>query len=85
MKGKEIAEENVIERVRDAITGRFVRSGTEECRADTTMKDTMDLNKKNCLGKAAYKVVRDTITGRFATQKKADSHPRTTVRETIYR
>ena len=85
MKGKEIAEENVIERVRDAITGRFVRSGTEECRADTTMKDTMDLNKKNRLGKAAYKVVRDTITGRFATQKKADSHPRTTVRETIYR
>ena len=82
---KEMAEENVVERVRDAITGRFVRSGTEECRSDTTMKDTMDLNKKNRLGKTAYKVVRDTITGRFATQKKANSHPRTTVRETIYR
>ena len=82
---KEVAEENVIQRVRDAITGRFVRSGTEECRADSTMKDTMDLNKKNRLGKTAYKVVRDTITGRFVTQKKANSHPRTTVRETIYR
>ena len=82
---KERVEENVIERTRDAITGRFVRSGTEECRADTTMKDTMDMNKRNRVGKTAYKVVRDTITGRFATEKKANSHPRTTVRETIYR
>lgn len=82
---KEVVEENVIQRVRDAITGRFVRSGTEECGADSTMKDTMDLNKKNRLSKTAYKVVRDTITGRFATQKKANSHPRTAVRETIYR
>lgn len=78
-------EENVIQRIRDAITGRFVQSGTEKCKADTTMKDTMDLNKKNRLGKMSYKVIRDTITGRFVKKKRATSHPKTTVKETIYR
>ena len=40
----------MIQRIRDAITGRFVQSSAEKCRADTTMRDTMDL-KKNRLGK----------------------------------
>ena len=83
-KTNERDEENVIQRIRDAITGRFVESSEEEDRADTTMRDTMDL-KKNRLGKKAYKVVRDTITGRFVKKKKAKKHPKTTVRETIYR
>ena len=53
--------------------------------ADTTMKDTIDLNKKNRVGKTAYKIIRDTITGRFVKKKKETSHPKTTVKETIYR
>ena len=83
-KANERDEENVVQRIRDAITGRFVQSSAEKCRADTTMRDTMDL-KKNRLGKTAYKVIRDTITGRFVKKKKAKSHPKTTVKETIYR
>ena len=84
-KDNERDEENVIQRIRDAITGRFVQSSAEKCRADTTMRDTMDLNKKNRLGKKAYKVVRDTITGRFTDKDNADDNPKTTVKETIYR
>ena len=84
-KTNEIDEENVIQRIRDAITGRFVQSSAEEDRADTTMRDTMDLNKKNRIGKTAYKVIRDTITGRFTTKNKENSYPKTTVKETIYR
>ena len=84
-KTNERDEENVIQRIRDAITGRFVQSSAEKDRADTTMRDTMDLNKKNRVGKTAYKVIRDTITGRFATKNKANSHPKTTVKEMIYR
>ena len=38
-------------------------------RADNTMKDTINLNKKNRLGKTAYKIIRDTITGRFVKNR----------------